>query len=47
MELLKQQILLNKFLLSINEQDTSYKSFLLNAIVAGNLIPVTDYTENN
>ena len=40
-ELLKQEILLNNYLLSRNEQDTSYKLYMWHDSLAGNLILVS------
>ena len=40
-ELLKQKILLNNFLLSRNEQDTSHKLFMLHSIFAGNPVLIS------
>ena len=39
--LIKQKLLLNNFLLSRNEQDTSYKSYMLHGILTGNLTLVS------
>ena len=40
-ELLKQRIVLNMFLLSKNKQDTSHKLYMGFGSLAGNLIPVS------